>query len=137
MKTEKKKRAFALILDGYSIRQVAKEVGVHRSTVERWSKQEDWQVAKVIRHDKLIQEMRAEMNNPVSKKLLTITASLFDTLEHAIAENRLFIQGKISKRNKKFNYSDICNIALAVSKLSTTESEFIINKLNKVKTQSK
>ena len=42
IKAAVKKKALALFLRGYSIRQIAQKVDISRSTLERWSTRESW-----------------------------------------------------------------------------------------------
>ena len=42
VKAADKKKAFALFLRGFSIRQIAQKIEISRSTIERWSTREEW-----------------------------------------------------------------------------------------------
>lgn len=107
-----RQRAFDLFLEGKTQHQIAATLGVTRSTIERWSQQDQWRRVKAESLSKIIRE-RADQMFQTKIPELDGAAQVKDLFAQAVAEHRLFCEGKITHKDRKFSLKDIRELSSA------------------------
>jgi len=107
----------ALFLQGRSIRWLANDFGVSRSTIERWSVREGWvrersQTMKRIRDD-YSKQLSIKMN----ERRDNISGKILDHLKAIQLELELYRMGKIRRQDRLFSLRDLRNCADAMHRL--------------------
>ncbi len=105
LKAKDKKQSFALFLRGYSIRQIAKKTGISRSTIERWSRIEEWVNSRESFQYESQRQAAKEMLTEDPTKLARASIILADEVVISIkaielARQRHYSQKTISKSLK-------------------------------------
>ena len=110
MLAEKRQQAFAMFLKFNSLRTIAVELGICRSTCERWSRQDEWvdQRAIIIAEQKTL-SLKSMLENSVSGFRVASEAARLNLLE-ALAESRAFSEGLIPAKARRFKPSQILSL---------------------------
>jgi hypothetical protein len=119
MKPEKRNQAMALFLNGFSHRQIALELLLARSTVNRWSVKDKWIQARLDGRQQAIKAVKdrfsiQETNNTESAHIKTQ-----EILQNAICELSAYSHGLLTKKQMKFTSRDILNLAKALNHFQT------------------
>ena len=88
VKAEVRHQAFALFLKGYSLRKISTELQVSRSTVERWSIQDQYVSNRRHNHERVLDEIRATEFESKVKQQLTMGDAKYDSFQEAYAEQK-------------------------------------------------
>lgn len=111
MKAEKKNQARHLFFQGKTLRQAAKEVGVSKSSTERWSREEGWveqrQLLEYEARDKFIREnLKWYYAN-----VLKVTDTAYRVMMDGLVERELVSQGKLAKGRLKVTNQVLLTVA--------------------------
>lgn len=124
MSANRRNEAFHLFCSGLSLRKVAESLGVHRSTTERWSAEERW----VERREQIWQQAREESlmasQCTYKIKLDAVYDSVQTLLLEAVAERRMYMQGRLSRRKMRISNQMFLSFAKAYAEI---ENGFIRN----------
>lgn len=103
MKADKKIQARHLFFQGQTLRQAAKQVGVSKSTTERWSVEDGWVEQRAIMEYELREKFIRENFDVYYKNVLGIADASFRLMTDAFAERQLVFQGRLAARRLKFS----------------------------------
>jgi len=113
MKVQARDRAFSLFCDNSTLAQAAEATGVHRSTVERWSREFHWK----IHRERVWNEQRERAIQDRAQRFVLdereVVNRVFNMLQEASAEINAYRSGKIPKRAMKYSLRDFLAIARA------------------------
>ncbi|MEM7592352.1 MAG: helix-turn-helix domain-containing protein [Cyanobacteria bacterium P01_A01_bin.83] len=77
---EEKLKAVALLAAGKTKIQTAKELGVHRKTIENWSKSPDFQKALMDTQDEVVEKAIEETSLTISEQVQALLPDAFKVL---------------------------------------------------------
>jgi IS30 family transposase len=122
MKTaETKHRAFALFLKCKSLRRISAELGLARSTVERWCKAGEWVDQRAIYLTEQRTKAMKEMLKDSAQHYLTASQVAHANLLEAIAENRAVSEGRIPSKARKYKSRQILGLYRIYAMASTAD----------------
>ncbi len=123
MKSFLREKSFNLYLSGKSLRKIAPLVGVHRSTLDRWSREESW----VIRRQRIWDEQRKAAStewlaNGLKHKV-TVGQKMLEIFNLAAAEHLAVLQGSIPSSARRYSAVQLTQLALGVSGVLSIEGQ--------------
>jgi len=77
---EEKLKAVALLATGKTKTETAKELGVHRKTIENWSKSPDFQKALMDTQDEVVEKAIEETSLTISEQVQALLPDAFKVL---------------------------------------------------------
>jgi len=123
MKSFLREKSFYLYLSGKSLRKIGPMVGVHRSTLERWCREESW----VIRRQRIGDEQRKaaakEWLAHGLKHKVTVGQKMLEIFNLAAAEHLAVLQGAIPSSARRYSAAQLTQLALGVSGVLSIEGQ--------------
>ena len=110
MKAREKMRAFALFLEGNTLRSISKKVRVHRSTIERWSKSGKWVQMRKDAWNKKTSVITKKYLSRSTEFNSTIKDELSGILIAAVGQFQAYISREIPKKALQFSSSDLVRL---------------------------
>ncbi|MCB9026763.1 MAG: helix-turn-helix domain-containing protein [Bdellovibrionaceae bacterium] len=123
MKAKEHDKAFALFLEGMSLRKIAKKICVSRSTVERWSSSERWVLQREIEYQKAHALIKKQYCQNYADKALLVSGQLYDTFQTVYADFKAHQHGVIKKRKFRHSQTQIFKMALMSLQAGLIEQE--------------
>lgn len=128
IRAETKTQAFALFLEGYSLRKVADLCGIARSTTMRWSTQEGWVKKRCEHHNAILDEIRKNQLGERVKRSQLICDKANDIFLDLYADYIAFRSGKIRRRKYNASLLQIVKMAPACLEIGLQKAELIRKK---------
>lgn len=98
----KKQQAYELVLAEVSLRKIANQLNISRSTVERWSVREDWMFQRAVTWNQRRQKA-TEDHIKKSKHLSTALSDfVFEHLMHEIGWYKAVENGSVPEKARRF-----------------------------------
>ena len=113
MKVAERNQAYTLIMKGHTLKEAAEAVGVSLSTVERWSSEAGWQYLKRKRMNSMIEECSYKMSQTLNVRTNLALDEFNQMFVEAVAERRLYLEGKISKRQLRYSTREMIHLGKA------------------------
>jgi hypothetical protein len=117
MSVDKKSQARHLFFDGMTLIKAAEVVGVHRSSTERWSREEGWFEQRELRNSELKDKFIRENFNLYYANALELADSAYRLMADALAERHLLKSGKLAKRNLRISNQMFTSISKTYTSL--------------------
>ena len=110
----KRERAFALYLKtDLSLRKVAEEIGVSVSSVERWSKEDGWNIRRKRLWLESSKEALEEAMDQRISEIKTMYGKVYSIMIFAYSQHEAYRSGKIPKKALKYSARDFQNFLKA------------------------
>lgn len=125
MKTHLKDSAFALFIKGQSIRSIAKQLNLSKSTVERWSRRELWVDARDRIHHQLVEDSVSKTINSGSDKLSTAINTLYDEILSDVSMLKIAREQGYASKIRKRIVNSLLSTSLAVSRMELCHLDYL------------
>jgi AraC-like DNA-binding protein len=117
MRVKSRIEARHLFFSGHTLAEVAQAVGVHRSTTERWSREEGWVEQREIRNYELKHKYIKENFQFYYHNVIGVADDVYRVIADGIAERRLLSEGKLARRNLKISNRMLISMAKTYANL--------------------
>ena len=122
MKAEKRTKAFALFVNqGMSLRKIATELKLSRSTLERWCSKDGWVEKRRTQWESVGVELCEKHCNQHIARQDTIAGKLHAMVQFIHMQHKAYYEGKLPKSALKYSVRDMCRLAVSVHQIGLNE----------------
>jgi hypothetical protein len=123
VKSAAREAALKLFIEGKSIRTIASQIHVHRSSIERWSSQDHWMILRARHREKLRQQAIDQGLFAASQHRRTVGEAMLAIFTEAVAEHVAYLKGTLPKTALRYTPTQLSQLALGVTGVLSAEEQ--------------